>query len=118
MNILINCQFDFFSAQSNQINKTRLKVLQFRDERLSEIIEEAKNSLPSLKTEVTSYSELLFKLSLDIFFHLMENEVTLECLPEDLELVKAASLKASDSFMEITGLNIVVNVIGQLSSEQ
>lgn len=106
------------SAQSNQINKTRLKVLQFRDERLAEIIEEAKNTLPSLKNELDSYSELLFKLSLDVFFHLMENDVTLECLPEDLELVKAASKKASDSFVEITGLNIVVNVIAQLPLEQ
>jgi len=48
----------------------------------------------------------------------METDLTLECLPEDLELVKAASKKASDSFMEITGINIVVNIIGQLPLEQ
>lgn len=93
-------------------------MLQFRDERLTEIVEEAKNSLSSLKTDLSSYSDLLFKLSLDVFFRLMESDVTLECLPEDLELVKAASKKASESFMESTGINIAVNIVGQLSSEQ
>lgn len=93
-------------------------MLQFRDERLTEIVEEAKNSLSSLKTDLSSYSDLLFKLSLDVFFRLMESDVTLECLPEDLELVKAVSKKASESFMESTGINIVVNIVGQLSSEQ
>ena len=111
-------QYVKFSAQSNQINKTRLKMLQFREERLAEIIEEAKNSLDSLKTDKASYSDLLFKLSLDVFFRLMENDITLECLPEDLELVKIASKKASEVFMESTGINIVINVIGQLSSDQ
>lgn len=107
-----------FSAQSNQINKTRLKVLQFRDERLSEIIDEAQNSLTSLKSSVESYSDLLFKLTLDVFFRLMEREVTLECLPDDLDLVMNASQKASKSFMDCTGITITVKVAGELSDDQ
>lgn len=108
---------NIFSAQSNQINKTRLKVLQFRDERLIEIIEEARNSLSSLKQDSSQYSQLLFNYSLEVFYRLMENEVVLECIPEDLELVEAASKKAAQIFKESTLIDLNVKVVGNLSEQ-
>lgn len=105
----------FYSAQSNQINKTRLKILQYRDERLTEIIEEARNALDSLKKDPISYSNLLFDLSLDVFYRLMEGEVLLECVSGDLELVRDASVKAAELFKNSTGINIRVSVVANLS---
>lgn len=106
-----------FSAQSNQINKTRLKVLQFRDERLNEIIFEARKTLISIKNDVNSYSVLLTNLCLDVLYRLMENEITLECVYEDLELVQAVSKKAAEIFKETTKIDVSINVVGNMPEE-
>lgn len=106
-----------FSAQSNQINKTRLKVLQFRDERLNEIIVEARTTLGSIKNDVKTYYDLLLNLCLDVFYRLMENEVTIECTSDDLDLVKGASKKAAEIFKGTTAIDIFINVVGIMSEE-
>ena len=95
-----------------------MKVLQFRDESLNEIIEEAEKCLALLKKDSNSYSNLLYKLSLDVFYRLMENNVSLECVPEDLDLVRIASSKAAEAFKESTGISITLEVIGNLSEEK
>jgi V-type H+-transporting ATPase subunit E len=106
-----------FSAQSNQINKTRLKVLQFRDESLNEIIGEAHNTLISVKNDLDSYSKLLLYLCLDVFYRLMENEVSIECTSDDLELVKIASKKAAELFKVSTMIDVSINVAGIMPEE-
>ena len=90
-------------------------MLQFRDECLSEITEEAQKSLQILKNDVEYYSNLLLKLSLDVFYRLMDNEVFLECSSEDLDVVGSASQKAAEIFKGSTGLDIRVTVLGTLS---
>lgn len=81
---------------------------------MTEIIEEARNSLGNLKADPSYYSNLLLNLSLDVFYRLMEKEVLLECVPVDLELVKEASQKAAELFKESTGIDVHVSVLGNL----
>lgn len=93
----------------------RLKILQFRDERLDQIIGEARNRLNSVKKDANSYSRLLLNLCLDVLYRLMESEVSLECNSEDLELVEAASKKAREIFKENTQIDVSINVVGNMS---
>jgi V-type H+-transporting ATPase subunit E len=53
------------SAQSNQINKARLKVLQAREETLAELLNEAKKQLGSVASD-GSYRGLLKDLILQV----------------------------------------------------
>lgn len=93
-------------------------MLQFRDERLNEIISEARDTLISIKKDMNSYSNLLLNLCLDVLYRLMENEVTIECTPDDLELVKVASKKAANLFKESTMIDISINVVGIMPEEK
>ena len=85
---------------------------------MNEIIDEARNSLTSLKNDALQYSKLLSYFSLEVFYHLMESDVVLECVPEDLELVEVASKKAAEIFKENTFININVKVVGNLSDQR
>ena len=92
-------------------------MLQFRDERLNEIIVEAQNTLISIKSDVNSYSNLILNLCLDVFYRLMENEVTIECTSDDLDLVKRASKKAAEMFKANTLIDVSINVVGIMPEE-
>lgn len=105
------------SAQSNQINKSRLNVLQCRDERLAEIIEDAQRSLPALRQDAQHYAELMTKLCLEVFFRLMETDVALACLPDDQQLVQDASTKAASTFEKATGLRLTLKVEPTLNED-
>lgn len=67
---------------------------------------------------MNSYSNLLLNLCLDVFYRLMENEVTIECTSDDLELVKVASKKAAELFKENTMIDVSINVIGIMPEEK
>ena len=92
-------------------------MLQFRDERLNEIIVEAQNTLISIKSDVNSYSNLILNLCLDVFYRLMENEVIIECTDDDLDLVKGASKKAAEMFKASTSIDVSINVVGIMPEE-
>lgn len=61
---------------------------------------------------------MLLNLCLDVFYRLMENEVTIECTPDDLELVKVASKLAANLFKESTMIDISINVVGIMPEEK
>ena len=94
-----------------------MNVLEFRDDKLQDIIAESKTLLPSLKSNRDSYSQLLFNLCLEIFYRLMETEVTLECLKEDEEIVKTASEKAKSEFQSATSISVRLSIVPNLKEE-
>jgi len=53
-------------AQSTHINKSRLKVLQSREERLEELFSEARKTLSNISANKESYKTLLHKLALQV----------------------------------------------------
>ncbi len=106
------------SAQSNQINKSRLNVLEFRDEKLQDIITEAEALLPSIKSDLDAYFNLLYSLCLEVFYRLMETEVTLECLNEDVDIVKAASEKAKNEFFNVTAISMRLSIVPNLKEKE
>lgn len=92
-------------------------MLEYRDEKLQEIIEDAKDLLPSIKSDVDSYSQLLFDLCLEVFYRLMETDITLECLEADEELVKAAADKAKIEFENATTVPLRLTITCNLKPE-
>ncbi len=92
-------------------------MLEFRDEKLQDIIAETKALLPTVKSDGELYSQLLFNLCLEVFYRLMEVDVTLECLKEDEEFVKAASEKAKLEFLSATSISMRVSIVPSLKEE-
>ncbi|KAI9209071.1 ATPase, V1/A1 complex, subunit E [Polychytrium aggregatum] len=76
-------------AQSNHINKNRLRVLQTRQQVLEELFKEAKSKLVSLTQDKTKYQHLLKDLILQGLYQLMDTFVVLQCRKVDVPLVKA-----------------------------
>lgn len=58
--------FMFNSAQSNQINKSRLRVLQARQQMLDELFDEARSKLTSVSKDKSQYPALLKDLVLQV----------------------------------------------------
>lgn len=94
-----------------------MKILQYRDERLTEIIDEARLALNSLKKDSDKYSEFIFKLALEILYRFMENEIKIECLPDDHEVTTIALKKAGEAFRSVTGIDVSIQISPTLSSE-
>lgn len=63
--LVLSC-YDNYSAQSTHINKSRLKVLQSREEKLEELFDEARKNLVKLSANTESYKTLLYKLALQV----------------------------------------------------
>ncbi|TPX40494.1 hypothetical protein SeLEV6574_g06591 [Synchytrium endobioticum] len=87
-------------AQSNHINKARLRVLQSRQEVLNEIFTEAKSKLSDLTTDSSAYGTLLSDLILQGLYKLMEAEVTIQCRKVDVSLVQSAMDDAANKYKE------------------
>lgn len=91
--------------------------MEFRDEKLQDIISEAQARLPSIKSDPDAYSQLLFELCLETFYRLMENEITLECLKEDEIIVKAAAEKARSEFRDVSFIDLRLSIVPSLNKE-
>ncbi|KAJ3387778.1 V-ATPase V1 sector subunit E [Lobulomyces angularis] len=87
-------------AQSNHVNKSRLKVLQARQQMLNELFLEARKRLPIITDNRESYSKLLSGLILQGLYQLMESKVTIQCRKKDLEFVKAACEDSKAAYLK------------------
>ncbi|KAI9286644.1 ATPase, V1/A1 complex, subunit E [Umbelopsis sp. AD052] len=90
-------------AQSNQINKSRLRVLQARQQMLDELFDEARSKLTSVSKDSSQYPALLQDLVLQGFYSLMETNVKIQCRKEDVSLVEKAIAEAVTAYEESMG---------------
>lgn len=97
--------------QSNQINKSRLKVLQAQDSSIEEIMEEAKRRLSSIPTS-SSYTSTLSALMLQSFFRFMDGSeldnlsISVRVRKEDLAMAQKALEQAQTEFRQSTGRSL------------
>ncbi|TPX37100.1 hypothetical protein SmJEL517_g00908 [Synchytrium microbalum] len=87
-------------AQSNHINKSRLRVLQARQEVLNDIFTEARGKLATLTKDPKAYSKLLADSIAEGLYKLMDDEVTVQCRKADTPLAKAAAAEASKQYSD------------------
>jgi len=93
-------------ATSNHINKSRLKVLQVRQEMLEELFTEARAQLQNISKDEHKYGLLLKDLLLQGFYSLMEPEVTVFCRAVDLNSVTSAIATATTAYKAETGMDV------------
>ncbi|RHZ80509.1 hypothetical protein Glove_134g179 [Diversispora epigaea] len=93
-------------TQSNNINKSRLRVLQARQELLEELFNEARTRLK----KVSQYGDLLKDLILQGLFQLLDENVTIFVRRCDLNVAKEAVDSAQKEFIKSTGLSVKIDI--------
>ncbi|KAG8985012.1 V-ATPase V1 sector subunit E [Tulasnella sp. JGI-2019a] len=97
-------------AQSTLTNKSRLKLLQAREQHLQDLFSEARERLSKLSQDQARYTQLLETSIAQGLLRLLEPSVTVHCRPQDEELVKKAVEGAKAQYTEISGRKSEVDV--------
>uniref|UniRef100_A0A1D1XK94 V-type proton ATPase subunit E n=1 Tax=Anthurium amnicola TaxID=1678845 RepID=A0A1D1XK94_9ARAE len=87
-------------TQSNMINKSRLKVLQVRQQLLEEVFNETVNQLSIVSQDKVKYRDLLKDLVLQGLYQLMDDEVKAIVRKKDVELANNAIKAAIQSYKD------------------
>ncbi|KAI7904909.1 ATP synthase subunit [Cokeromyces recurvatus] len=87
-------------AQSNHINKTRLKILQERQQVLDDLFEETNRRIYEISQDKDLYTTLIEGLILQGAYSLMEKDVTIRCREQDIDCVNSALDSVSDKYEE------------------
>lgn len=102
--------FDFTSEQSNQTNKSRLRVLQTREQHLDSLFDGARQRLPDLTKDQAKYGELLKSLIVQGLLQLMEEKVVVTARSSDVDLVKKAAGEAEAAYKDKSGRSTKIEV--------
>ena len=92
-----------YSAESNRNNKTRLQILQARQQYLNKINDEAQKALVDYSNNDPKYAETLKDIVLQSLYQLMEEDITITCREKDLDIVKKAVEEVIPVYKEKTG---------------
>ncbi|EMD36194.1 hypothetical protein CERSUDRAFT_84268 [Gelatoporia subvermispora B] len=102
-------------AQSTLTNKSRLKLLQQREEHLQDLFATTRAQLIELAQDEGRYVQFLEGALVQGFLSLLEADVTVHARPTDAEVVKQAADGAAKQYNEISGLKVSVTVKETLS---
>ncbi|KAI6044535.1 ATPase V1 A1 complex subunit E [Pisolithus marmoratus] len=104
-------------AQSNLTNKSRLKILHKREEQLQELFAAAREEISNFAEDEGRYSQFLEGAALQGYLQLMEPKVTLIARQTDVELVRKAGAAASETYTELSGQQVLFDVVGTLEGD-
>jgi len=90
-------------AESNRNNKTRLQILQARQQYLNKINEEAQRALVDYSNKDPKYAETLKDLVLQSLYQLMEEDITITCREKDVNTVMKAVEEVAPIYKDKTG---------------
>lgn len=105
------------SAQSNLTNKSRLKLLQRREEQLQELFSIARSSILTFAEDEGRYSQFLEGAVVQSLLQLMDSKVTLLAREQDAEIMENAGEKAAESYTRISGREVSFELETTLSNE-
>lgn len=105
------------SEQSNQTNKSRLKLLQTREQHLQSLFDATKDKLDELTADQDKYKKLLTQLILQGLLQLMETKVTVTVKSNDVQMAQDAAKEAEKAFKEKSGRDTSVTVQEGLGKE-
>ncbi|KAG1437245.1 hypothetical protein G6F56_013200 [Rhizopus delemar] len=89
------------SAQSNHINKARLRILQERQQVLDDLFEEASKRIHEVSADEDRYNALIEGLILQGALSLMESNISIRCREQDVERVNLAIDPVSNRYEEL-----------------
>ncbi|KAG1768874.1 ATPase V1 A1 complex subunit E [Suillus placidus] len=104
-------------AQSNLTNKSRLKLLQRREEQLQELFSIARTSILTFAEDEGRYSQFLEGAVVQGFLQLMETRVTLHAREQDADIMQKAGEAAADSYAHISGREVSFELETTLSKD-
>ncbi|KAG8962602.1 V-ATPase V1 sector subunit E [Tulasnella sp. 419] len=90
-------------AQSTLTNKSRLKLLQAREQHLQDLFSDARTRLLQLSADEDRYIQLLEGIILEGLLRLLEPKVTILSRSKDQDLVQKAAESASKQYTDISG---------------
>ncbi|KAG9292239.1 hypothetical protein G9A89_023959 [Geosiphon pyriformis] len=97
-------------AQSNYINKSRLKVLQARHQKLEDLFAEARSKLHDVGNDQERYRKLLSGLILQGLFQVMDENVSLIVKKSEVHLVESVLAEVVEEYKKSTHLPVKIVV--------
>ncbi|RIA89605.1 ATPase, V1/A1 complex, subunit E [Glomus cerebriforme] len=97
-------------TQSNVINKSRLKLLQARQQYLEEVFNETVSQLIKVPQDNVKYRDILKNLILQGLYQLMDEQVKVIVKKSDVDLANNAIQAASQNYKETTKRDIIVEI--------
>ncbi|KAI0725309.1 ATPase V1/A1 complex subunit E [Fomitopsis betulina] len=104
-------------AQSTLTNKSRLRLLQQREEHLQDLFASARELVNELAHDQSRYVQFLEGILVQGFLQLLEPEVTVHVRAVDVEIAQRAGEGAAKQYNEISGRTVVVSVEETLSKD-
>ncbi|BGP19568.1 hypothetical protein JCM10213_000168 [Rhodosporidiobolus nylandii] len=101
-------------AISNQNNKSRLKLLEKREELLEKVFDDARGQIGKVTEDEAKYGELLKGLVLQALFTLMEKDIKVLGRPKDQQLLEKAAQEAAEQFEQDAGFKVNLEVETEL----
>ncbi|KAL8292595.1 hypothetical protein RQP46_001207 [Phenoliferia psychrophenolica] len=101
---------------SNQNNKSRLILLENREELLEKVFEEARAKLNDTTNNAGKYATLLQSLILQALYTLMEKDITLSGRKKDSKLLKKAADAAAKEFEATVGFAVQIDINEELAA--
>ncbi|GBM39793.1 V-type proton ATPase subunit E [Araneus ventricosus] len=95
---------------SNMLNQARLKVLKAREDHIRGVLDEAKKKLHTKTKDTTHYQDVLKNLILQAVFQLLENEVSIRCRKQDLNLVENVLGTVAKEYQDRVGKSVKIVV--------
>lgn len=109
---LISC-----SAQSTLTNKSRLKLLQLREEHLQDLFASSRAQILALAADEGRYTQFLQSVIVQGYLQLLEPEVTVLVREKDFEFAQQAADNAAAQYTEISGRTVTPTVKPALSND-
>lgn len=104
-------------AQSTLTNKSRLKLLQQREEHLQDLFATSRSSIDSLSSSEDRYVQFLQSIIVQGFLALLEPDVLVLTRDKDVKIAGKALESAQKQYHEISGRKVSARVEGGLSNE-
>lgn len=106
------------SAHSTLTNKSRLKLLQQREEHIQDLFGAARGNISELSSNASAYSQFLETNILQGVLALLDSEVTVRVRQKDEEgVANEAAKRAEQRYEEISGRTVKVTIEGSLSDD-
>ncbi len=105
------------SAHSTLTNKSRLKLLQQREEHLQDLFATAREAIDDLASDEARYVQFLEGIIVQGFLAQLEPEVTVHSREKDVEIAQRAADGAARQYNEISGRTVKPTLEGSLSDD-
>jgi len=104
-------------AQSTQTNKSRLRLLQAREQHLHDLFSTARTSLLQLSKDAGKYTQFLQGMILQGLLQLLEPDATVRCRKKDAGVAQKAVEGAVAEYKSISGRSVRVLVEADLADD-